>query len=152
MRPPALPTQPVMRVRISLVNVITMPPAMVSMPLARWEGSVALEGQAQLEDAEAQQDEADGPDEGKNEVAQICHNRQRIVRREGRTDGHDRDQHKAGKHGVNALDPLFEFYDSCCILLVFIGVIGGKCRKKFMSRNHRCLVLPVVNIGWPASQ
>ena len=70
---------------------------------------MALEGQAQLEDAEAQQDEADGPDEGKNEVAQICHNRQRIVRREGRTDGHDRDQHKAGKHGVNALDPLFEF-------------------------------------------
>ena len=49
-------------------------------------GVVALEGQAQLEDAEAQQDEADGPDEGKNEVAQICHNRQRIVRREGRTD------------------------------------------------------------------
>ena len=48
-------------------------------------GVVALEGQAQLEDAEAQQDEADGPDEGKNEVAQICHNRQRIVRREGRT-------------------------------------------------------------------
>lgn len=45
----------------------------------------------------------------KNEVAQICNNRQRIVRREGRTDGHDRDQHKAGKHGVNALDPLFEF-------------------------------------------
>ena len=70
---------------------------------------MALEGQAQLEDAEAQQDEADGPDEGKNEVAQICNNRQRIVRREGRTDGHDRDQHKAGKHGVNALDPLFEF-------------------------------------------
>lgn len=28
-------------------------------------GVVALEGQAQLEDAEAQQDEADGPDEGK---------------------------------------------------------------------------------------
>ena len=34
-------------------------------------GVVALEGQAQLEDAEAQQDEADGPDEGKNEVAEV---------------------------------------------------------------------------------
>lgn len=30
-----LPHQPVMRVRISLVKVITIPPAMVSIPLAR---------------------------------------------------------------------------------------------------------------------
>ena len=38
-------------------------------------GVVALEGQAQLEDAETQQDEADGPDEGKDRVAHIRHNR-----------------------------------------------------------------------------
>ena len=69
---------------------------------------MALEGQAQLEDAETQQDEADGPDEGKDEVAQIRHNRQWVVRREGGADGHDGDQHKAGKHCVNALDPLFK--------------------------------------------
>ena len=31
-------------------------------------GVVALEGQAQLEDAEAQQDQADGPDQGKDEL------------------------------------------------------------------------------------
>ena len=36
-------------------------------------GVVALEGQAQLEDAEAQQDQADGPDQGKDEVAQVLH-------------------------------------------------------------------------------
>ena len=30
---------PVMRVRISFVKVITMPPAMVRIPLERWEGS-----------------------------------------------------------------------------------------------------------------
>lgn len=33
------PYPPVIRVRISLVKVITMPPAMVRMPLERWEGS-----------------------------------------------------------------------------------------------------------------
>ena len=31
-----------MRVRISRVKVMTMPPAMVSIPLARWEGSWLL--------------------------------------------------------------------------------------------------------------
>ena len=34
--------QPVMRVRISLVKVITIPPAMVSIPLACWEGAWLL--------------------------------------------------------------------------------------------------------------
>ena len=38
----AFPQPPVMRVRISFVKVMTMPPAMVSIPLARWEGSWLL--------------------------------------------------------------------------------------------------------------
>ena len=33
------PHPPVIKVRISRVKVITMPPAMVSIPLERWEGS-----------------------------------------------------------------------------------------------------------------
>ena len=36
---PAACYPPVMRVRISFVKVITMPPAMVRIPLERWEGS-----------------------------------------------------------------------------------------------------------------
>ena len=38
----AFPQPPVMRVRISRVKVMTIPPAMVSIPLARWEGSWLL--------------------------------------------------------------------------------------------------------------
>ena len=49
-------------------------------------GVVALEGQAQLEDAEAQQDQADGPDQGKDEVAQVLHDLGgRPPRRRGRS-------------------------------------------------------------------
>ena len=39
----------------------------------------------------------------------LCDHRERVVRREGGADGHDGDQHKAGKHGVDALDPLLKF-------------------------------------------
>ena len=42
-------------------------------------GVVALEGQAQLEDAEAQQDHTDGPDEAENEVAEVVDNRERVA-------------------------------------------------------------------------
>ena len=42
-----------MGVRSSQVKVITMLPAMVSIPLDLWEGVVALEGQARLEDPKA---------------------------------------------------------------------------------------------------
>ena len=47
-----------------------------------------LEGQAQLEDAEAQQDQADGADQGEDEVAEIGDDLERIVGdRGGRSEG-----------------------------------------------------------------
>ena len=64
---------------------------------------MALEGQAQLEDAEAQQDQADGPDQGKDEVAQVLHDLQGIVRREGGDDHDGHGQHQTGEEGVGPL-------------------------------------------------
>ena len=66
-------------------------------------GVVALEGQAQLEDAEAQQDQADGPDQGKDEVGQIFHDLEGIVRREGGDDHDGHGQHHAGEDGIGPL-------------------------------------------------
>ena len=48
-------------------------------------GVVGLEGEAHLEDAVTQQDEAHGPDEGKDEVGQAGDHGQRVIRqRRGR--------------------------------------------------------------------
>ena len=43
---------------------------------------MALERQAHLQDAEAQQDQANGPDERKDKVAEIIHCRQRVIDRQ----------------------------------------------------------------------
>ena len=66
-------------------------------------GVVALEGQAQLEDAEAQQDQADGPDQGKDELTQVLHDLQGIVRSEGGDDHDGHGQHQTGEEGVGPL-------------------------------------------------
>ena len=66
-------------------------------------GVVALEGQAQLEDAEAQQDQADGPDQGKDELGQIFHDLEGIVRSEGGDDHDGHGQHQTGEEGVGPL-------------------------------------------------
>ena len=81
-------------------------------------GVVALEGQAQLEDAEAQQDQADGPDQGKDEVAQVLHDLEGIVRREGGDDHNGHGQHQTGEEGVGPLGAALN------LLLALQGVQG----------------------------
>ena len=79
---------------------------------------MALEGQAQLEDAEAQQDQADGPDQGKDEVAQVIHDLQGVVRREGGDDHDGHGQHHAGEERVGPLGAALN------LLLALQGVQG----------------------------
>ena len=55
--------QPVISVRISLVNVMTMPPATVRMPFARCDGSCDLRDRPNLQNAKAEQDQADRANE-----------------------------------------------------------------------------------------
>ena len=61
---------------------------------------MALEGQAQLEDAKAQQDQADSPDQGEDELGKVVDNRQRIVCGKGRDNHNGQRQNEAGKQGV----------------------------------------------------
>ena len=63
-------------------------------------GVVALEGQAQLEDTEAQQDQADGSNQGEDELGKVVDYRQRIVRGKGRDNHNGQRQNEAGKQGV----------------------------------------------------
>ena len=81
-------------------------------------GVVALEGQAQLEDAEAKQDQADGPDQGENELAQVLHDLQGIVRGESGDDHDGHRHHQAGKDGVGPLGAALN------LLLALQGVQG----------------------------
>jgi len=71
-------------------------------------GVVGLEGEAHLEDAVTQQDEAHGPDEGKDEVGQAGDHGQRVIRRKGGDDGEGQGQDEAGKQGVKPLCPPLE--------------------------------------------
>lgn len=74
-------------------------------------GIVALEGQAHLQDAEAQQDEANGADQRENEIRQVVDHRQRVIYRQRRHRGGDQKQGNAGKDGI---DPL------CLSLEIFV--------------------------------
>ena len=95
---------------------------------------MALEGEAHLEDAVTQQDEAHGPDEGKDEVGQAGDHGQRVIRRKGGDDGEGQGQDEAGKQGVKPLCPPLEvavkIMFSCSILLAFIEFFSGKCLKR----------------------
>ena len=79
---------------------------------------MALEGQAKLEDAESQQDQADGPDQGKDEVGQIFHDLEGVVRREGGDDHDGHGQHHAGEERVGPLGAALN------LLLALQGVQG----------------------------
>ena len=71
-------------------------------------GVVGLEGEAHLQDAIAQQDEAHSTDKGKDKVGQAGDHGQRIVRRQGRDDSNGQGQDKAGKQGVKPPCPPLE--------------------------------------------
>lgn len=71
-------------------------------------GIVTLEGQTHLQDAEAQQDEADSADQGKYKITQIVDHRQRIVRGQRRDSGDHHHHDRAGKDGVEPLCLSFE--------------------------------------------
>ena len=81
-------------------------------------GVVAFEGQAQLEDAEAQQDQADGPDQGKDELTQVLHDLEGIVRGEGGDDHDGHGQHQTGEESVGPLGAALN------LLLALQGVQG----------------------------
>ena len=66
-------------------------------------GIVALEGQAHLQDAEAQQDETNGADQRENEIGQVVDHRQRIVCGQRGHRGGDQKQGNAGKDGIDPL-------------------------------------------------
>lgn len=88
-------------------------------PVGPLGGVVALEGQAQLEDAETQQDQADGPDQGKDEVGQVFHDLEGVVRREGGDDHDSHGQHQTGEEGVGPLGAALN------LLLALQGVLLG---------------------------
>lgn len=94
-------------------------------------GVVALEGQAQLEDAEAQQDQADGPDQGKDELTQVLHDLQGIVRREGGDDHDGHGQHQTGEEGVGPLGAALN------LLLALQGVQGLLGGLGLLENLHR---------------
>ena len=94
-------------------------------------GVVALEGQAQLEDAEAQQDQADGPDQGKDEVRQIFHDLEGIVCGEGGDDHDGHGQHQTGEEGVGPLGAALN------LLLALQGVQGLLEGLGLLENLHR---------------
>ena len=59
-----------------------------------------LKRESHLDDAPAQQDQADGPDQGKDKLREIIDHRQRVIRRQGRHDREGQDGHQADEHGV----------------------------------------------------
>ena len=71
-------------------------------------GVVGLKGEAHLQNAVAQQDEAHGPDEGKDEVGQAGDHGQRVIRRKGGDDSNGQGQDEAGKQRVKPLCPPLE--------------------------------------------
>ena len=70
---------------------------------------MGLEGQAHLEDAVAQQDQAHGADEGENEIRQFLHDGQGIVGGEGGDGQGGHSQQEAGGEGVEPLGPALKF-------------------------------------------
>ena len=84
---------------------------------------MTLERQAQLEDAEAQQDHADGADQGKNEVTQIIYDLQRVAACgiDGESgNGHEsHGQRSTDEHGIGPLAISF------ILLLALQGVLGA---------------------------
>ena len=67
-------------------------------------GIVGLDGHTDLDDAPAQDDDADGPDRGEDEVGQVVDDGERVCGGQGR-DGAKRDrQHSTGPCGENAGD------------------------------------------------
>ena len=94
-------------------------------------GVVALEGQAQLEDAEAQQDQADGPDQGKDELTQVLHDLEGIVRGEGGDDHDGHGQHQTGEESVGPLGAALN------LLLALQGVQGLLGGLGLLENLHR---------------
>lgn len=64
---------------------------------------MALEGQTHLQNAEAQQDEANGADQRENKLTQIVDYRQRVICSQCRNSGDHHHHRSAGKDGVDAL-------------------------------------------------
>ena len=70
---------------------------------------MGLEGQAHLEDAVSQQDQAHGANQRENEIRQIFHDGQGIVGGEGGNDQSGHGQQEAGGEGVEPLGTAFKF-------------------------------------------
>ena len=69
---------------------------------------VRLERQTDLQNAKAEQNQADRTDQGKDEIAQVIHDRQRIaVCRERRDNKNRQHEKRAGEDGIEPLG--FEF-------------------------------------------
>lgn len=105
---------------------------------------VALEGEADLHHAPAQQDEADGADQGKDEVGQVVHHAQRIAggkSRGGEATGAQHHSDIAGK----AEAPLFPKRQGVCGLAVFSVLFqGNKFTQRFLqkhSSSSKCIVM-----------
>ena len=83
------------------MNVMTMPPATVRNAVCALRRIVRLERQANLQNAKAEQDQADRTDQGKDKIAQVIDNRQRItVRRERRDNKNRQHEKRAGEDGI----------------------------------------------------
>ena len=105
---------------------------------------VALEGQTDLHHAPAQQDEADGTDQGKDEGGKVVHHPQRIAggkSRGGETAGAQHHSDIAGK----AEAPLFPKRQGVCGLAVFLVLFqGNKFTQRFLqkhSSSSKCIVM-----------
>ena len=72
---------------------------------------VRLEGQTDLQNAEAEQDQADGANQGKDKITQVVDHGQRITVRRERRDNKNRQHEKhAGEDGVEPLGFGFKWF------------------------------------------
>ena len=91
-------------------------------------GIVGLQGQANLDDAPAQQDQADGTDQAEDEVAQVVHNGQGIAAGGGSRQGQGDDAgHGQHGHGVAA---------EATLNLGGDGELFGGCLFVFLEKFH----------------
>ena len=64
---------------------------------------MALEGQAHLQNTEAQQNKTNGADQRENEIGQVVDHCQRVICRQRRHRGDCQKQGNAGKNGIDSL-------------------------------------------------
>ena len=84
-------------------------------------GVVALEGQAHLEDAVAQQDQAHGADQGKDEVGQVVDHVQGIAASDSES-GHDDSGRGNGQADAQGVQPLGTALELILLQIVHVQI------------------------------